>query len=74
MPAEMDVAETPAGKRSVSNRLGTKGQTDLLPPELVSKRQDYQRLRPPVLFPRPPPPSRLAIGLASLTTKVRPSS
>src|SRR6266545_3297603 len=49
------------------------GQPDLLPQGLARKWKDYQRLRPPS---RPPPPSlsRRAIGLASLTVNVRPSS
>jgi hypothetical protein len=40
------------------------------------KNENYQRLRPLLLLSRPPAPrlSRLAIGLASFTVSVRPSS
>src|SRR6266481_10018738 len=42
---------------------------------VTQEREYYQRSRPPLLFPRsPPPPSRLSIGLASLTVRVRPPS
>src|SRR5262245_272909 len=54
-----------------------RAQPDLLrPPFELLKNENYQRLRPLLLLSRPPPPrlSRLAIGLASLTVSVRPSS
>src|SRR6266498_1109357 len=56
-----------------SNR--KKGKPTCCPFCVTQEREYYQRSRPPLLFPRsPPPPPRLSIGLASLTTKLRPSS
>ena len=64
-----------AGEAELIRRIEKKAQTDLLPLFALQEREYYQRSRPPLLFPRsPPPPSRLSIGLASLTVRVRPPS
>lgn len=59
-----------------SHQGAKKGATQMVAPLPIEWRVDYQRLRPPSRPPRPPlpPPSRFAIGLASLTVNVRPSS